>query len=167
MKNRKYKELWDRPGYLIRRLHQIHLGIFAEECSNEDITPVQFGVLTVLQNGKELDQLTLSTSVGIDRTSGADVFRRLERRKLLTRRPSEFDGRAKLVKITERGREFVTRIRPTVVRAQDRLVSPLSEEELEEFYRLAHKMIEANHTASRAPAGFARRPDTRQVVAPD
>lgn len=138
---------------MIRRLHQIHIGLFAEECANEEITPVQFGVLTVLQGGEEMDQLSLSTSVGIDRTSGADVFRRLERRGLLTRKPSEWDGRAKSIKITDVGREFVDRVRPHMARAQERLVEPLSHEEREEFYRIVNKMIEANNSSSRAPMG--------------
>ncbi|MEE9587121.1 MAG: MarR family transcriptional regulator, partial [Hyphomicrobiaceae bacterium] len=76
---RPYSDLWSRPGFLIRRLHQIHIGLFAEECQQFDITPVQYGLLTVLYSGNALDQVTLATEVGIDRTSGADVMRRLER----------------------------------------------------------------------------------------
>jgi hypothetical protein len=32
--------LWGRPGYLLRRLHQIHYALFFEECAGFDITPV-------------------------------------------------------------------------------------------------------------------------------
>ncbi len=153
VKSRTYEELWTRPGYLIRRLHQIHMGLFTEECGNEDVTPVQSAILTVLQSGEEMDQLTLSTSVGIDRTSGADVIRRLERRGLLTRQSSKFDRRAKLVKITEEGKAFIKRVRPRMARAQDRLVAPLTDDEREEFFRLVNKMVDANNDASRAPMG--------------
>ncbi|MFV0492568.1 MAG: MarR family winged helix-turn-helix transcriptional regulator [Pseudorhodobacter sp.] len=153
VKSRTYEELWNRPGYLIRRLHQIHVGLFSEECAGLDVTPVQTAILTVLQSGEEMDQLTLSTAVGIDRTSGADVIRRLERRGLLSRAPSEFDRRAKIVKITEAGRKFVRRIRPSMARAQDRLVAPLTEEERDNFQRLVNKMVDANNEASRAPMG--------------
>ncbi len=153
VKSRKYRELWNRPGYLIRRLHQIHVGLFVEECGGEDITPVQFGMLSVLQGGEEMDQLTLSTSVGVDRTSGADVIRRLERRGLLVRTPSERDRRAKLIRITEAGAAYVKRVRPMMARAQERFVEPLTDTEREEFYRLINKMVDANNTASRAPMG--------------
>lgn len=153
-KNQDYVDLWNRPGYLIRRLHQIHVGLFAEECAGEDITPVQFGVLTVLYDGREMDQYSLSASVGIDRTSGAEVFRRLERRGLLIRRPSDVDGRAKLIKITPPGRKFVDRVRPLMARTQDRFVSPLSDTELKTFYKLVAKLIDANNAASRAPLRF-------------
>src|SRR5579872_284415 len=40
--------LWSRPGYLVRRLHQIHTALFAEECKAFAITPVQYGLLTAL-----------------------------------------------------------------------------------------------------------------------
>ena len=40
-------ELSDRPGFLVRRLHQIHLALFAEECAGLDITPVQYSIMTV------------------------------------------------------------------------------------------------------------------------
>lgn len=153
VKSRTYRELWNRPGYLIRRLHQIHIGLFAEECGPEDLTPVQFAILTVLQGGEEMDQLTLSTSVGVDRTSGADVIRRLERRGLLTREASTRDRRVRIVKITEQGKTFTARVRPMMAAAQNRLVAPLTEEEREEFFRIAKKMVDANNEASRAPMG--------------
>jgi DNA-binding MarR family transcriptional regulator len=153
VKSRTYDELWNRPGYLVRRLHQIHVGLFAEECGSEDVTPVQSAILTVLQSGEEMDQLTLSTSVGIDRTSGADVIRRLERRGFVTRQSSKFDRRAKLVKITDEGRAFIRRVRPWMARAQERFVAPLTDEEREEFYRLINKLVDANNDASRAPMG--------------
>lgn len=152
-KSRKYRELWKRPGYLVRRLHQIHVGLFAEECGGEDLTPVQFGMLTVLQNGEEMDQLTLSTSVGIDRTSGADVIRRLERRGYVTRQPSDHDRRAKIIRITEQGKVCVSRVRPMMARAQERLIGPLDDDEREEFLRLIEKLVDANNEASRAPLG--------------
>jgi len=110
-------------------------------------------MLSVLQGGEEMDQLTLSTSVGVDRTSGADVIRRLERRGLLVRTPSERDRRAKLIRITEAGAAYVKRVRPMMARAQERFVEPLTDTEREEFYRLINKMVDANNTASRAPMG--------------
>jgi DNA-binding MarR family transcriptional regulator len=148
---RKYDDLWGRPGYLIRRLHQIHIGLFADSCQDFDLTAVQYAILSVLYSGQEFDQLSLSKAVGIDRTSGADVIKRLVRRKLATREPSVEDRRARVVRITDAGREFVRRVRPKMEEAQDRLVSPLSEREHDQFMRLLRKLIEANNDASRAP----------------
>ena len=38
--------LWQRPGFLIRRLNQIHVALFFESCKGFEITPVQYGLLT-------------------------------------------------------------------------------------------------------------------------
>src|SRR5262249_5333494 len=46
--------LWGRPGYLLRRLHQIHYALFFEECAGFDITPVQYGLLTTLSVNPDL-----------------------------------------------------------------------------------------------------------------
>ncbi|MEM6887044.1 MAG: MarR family transcriptional regulator [Pseudomonadota bacterium] len=146
-----FKELWNRPGYLVRRLHQIHLGLFAEECKEYDVTPVQFGMLSVLASGEEMDQLTLSTAVGVDRVSGADVIKRLERRGFLERKRSDVDRRARVISVTSKGRDFVTEVRPKMAKAQSKLVEPLTDEESAELERILKKLIAANNGKSRAP----------------
>lgn len=148
---RPYADLWSRPGFLVRRMHQIHIGLFAEECRNYDITPIQFALLTVLYSGNALDQVTLSNSVGIDRTSGADVIRRLSRRGLVERVPSKQDRRAKLVHITDEGKALVRKMQPHMERAQERFIGPLTPTEQAKFIELIEKVIRANNDASRAP----------------
>ena len=148
---RPYADLWSRPGFLVRRMHQIHIGLFADECRDYDITPIQFAILTVLYSGTALDQITLSNSVGIDRTSGADVIRRLYGRGLVERVPSEEDRRAKLVHITDEGKALVRKMQPNMERAQERFLSPLSAAEQSTFIAIVEKIIRANNDASRAP----------------
>lgn len=57
------------PGFLTRRLHQIHVAIFLEECAAFNITPVQFSLLKALSAGAEMDQATIATQIGVDRTT--------------------------------------------------------------------------------------------------
>jgi MarR family transcriptional regulator, lower aerobic nicotinate degradation pathway regulator len=132
-------------------MHQIHVGLFLEECRDYEITPIQFAILTVLYSGNALDQITLSNSVGIDRTSGADVIRRLYRRGLVERVPSREDRRAKLVHITDEGKALVRRMQPHMERAQERFISPLTAAEQTLFIDLIEKVVRANNDASRAP----------------
>src|SRR6266446_4438111 len=70
--------LWGRPGFLLRRLHQIHYALFFEECAGFDITPVQYGLLTTVSLNPDLDQNSLARELGIDRTNVADVLNRSE-----------------------------------------------------------------------------------------
>lgn len=147
----KYNNLWGRPGYLVRRLHQIHVGMFAEECESKEFTAVQYAMLSVLYNAEQFDQHTLSKAVGIDRTSGADVIKRLVGRNLVTRTPSVEDRRAKVVRITELGQSLVREMRPAMERAQERLLAPLNPAEQTQFMDFVRRLVEANNDASRAP----------------
>src|SRR6266540_3919666 len=113
--------LWGRPGYLLRRLHQIHYALFFEECAGFDITPVQYGLLTTLSLNPDLDQNSLARELGIDRTNVADVLNRLARRGLLQRRRSADDGRMVLARLTRPGERLTRKMyRPMRRRAASR-----------------------------------------------
>jgi len=146
-----FENLAERPGHLIRRLHQIHVGLFLEECDKHDLTPVQFGVLTVLVDGAIRDQVTVAALVGVDRNTAADVIRRLTGRGLLERPDNPTDRRTKMAKITDAGKQMVDAVQPGMIKAQARLIDPLSEEEYAQFMALAEKLIAANDHSSRAP----------------
>ncbi|MBT6300040.1 MAG: MarR family transcriptional regulator [Rhodobacteraceae bacterium] len=146
-----FKNLADRPGHLIRRLHQIHVALFLDECGKHDLTPVQFGVLTVLVDGEVRDQVTIAAMIGVDRNTAADVIRRLAKRALLERPDNPKDKRTKLAKITHDGIKLVEKVQPGMVKAQIRLIDPLTDEEYALFMKLTQKLISANNLSSRAP----------------
>ena len=147
----KYENLADRPGHLIRRLHQIHVALFLEECGKHKLTPVQFGVLTVLADNAVRDQVTIAALIGVDRNTAADVIRRLTTRGLLVRPDNPADKRTKLAQITPAGQQLVELVQPGMITAQARLTDPLDEEEYNQFMALTHKLIAANDHSSRAP----------------
>src|SRR5499427_8389702 len=117
--------LWGRPGYLLRRLHQIHYALFFEECAGFDITPVQYGLLTTLSLNPDLDQNSLGRELGIDRTNVADVLARLARRGLLKRHRSKEDKRMVLARLTPSGERITAEMYDAMERAQNRLLQPL------------------------------------------
>lgn len=141
--------LWSRPGYLIRRLHQIHCALFLEECKASQLTPVQYGLLTALAVRGELDQGSLAEELGLDRTTAAEVLRRLEGRGLVTRKPNPRDRRARLNRITRRGRALTAAMFSGMQRAQDRLCSPLTQKERDVFMATLARLIEANNEYGR------------------
>lgn len=142
--------LADRPGFLVRRLHQIHVALFAEECAPFGITPVQFSVLTALERDAPLDQVSLAGEVGIDRANCTDVLGRLEERGLIHRVPSPADSRAKLCELTAAGRRLLARLAPAAQRAHDRTVAALPKAEREAFVRSLARLVEANNALGRA-----------------
>ena len=144
-------DLWHRPGFLIRRLHQIQVAMFLEECEEFNITPVQFGVLTVLHDGESRDQGYIATQLGVDRNTVADVSRRLERRGLLKRLEAVVDRRTKPARITPEGAAFVDAVQPAMERAQRRFIAALEKDEQIHLMDLMRKLVEENNDAGRAP----------------
>ena len=143
--------LWERPGFLIRRLHQIHVALFLEECRDFDVTPVQYALMTTLLVEPGLDQISLARDAGVDRTNVADVLQRLEQRGIVQRRASERDRRVKLAYLTQSGKTLTRRMEDAVLRAQDRLVAPLNETDRTRLNRLLTELVTANNDLSRAP----------------
>jgi DNA-binding MarR family transcriptional regulator len=148
--------LWRRPGYLVRRLHQIHYALFFEECAAFGITPVQYGLLTILSTNPDSDQITLANALGIDRTNVADVLRRLEAAGLVRRKKNADDRRMVLARLTASGEAMVEKMHPSMVRAQERLLTVLSSEEREAFIATLMRLLEANNRYGRAPLGARR-----------
>lgn len=144
--------LWERPGYLIRRLHQIHVAIFLEECAAYNITPVQYAVMTALLNRPDSDQITIAQDAGIDRTNVADVLARLEQRGLVIRRRSDADRRMRIAALTENGLRISRDMEHASLHAQEKLMEPLTPEKRETLMKLMTELVEANNDFSRAPA---------------
>jgi DNA-binding MarR family transcriptional regulator len=145
--------LWRRPGYLVRRLHQIHSALFFEECQAFEITPVQYGVLTTLSLNPGLDQARLAAEVGIDRTNVADVLARLAQRGLVQRQRSAADRRAVLARLTPEGARVARAMLGAMKRAQERLLEPLDAAEREVFLGMLLRLVDANNASGRAALG--------------
>lgn len=141
--------LWARPGFLIRRLHQIHVALFLEEFKSQNITPVQYGLLTAVAAVPDLDQTSLGQEVGLDRTTTADVVKRLEERGLLERFPNPDDRRTRHVRLTAAGDELVHTLHEAMTKAQNRLLEPLRPAERAMLMHLMQVLVEANNQYSR------------------
>jgi DNA-binding MarR family transcriptional regulator len=142
--------LWARPGYLLRRLHQIHYALFFEECAGFDITPVQYGLLTTLSLNPDIDQNSLGRELGIDRTNVADVLNRLAGRGLLERRRSPDDRRMVLTRLTPAGEKLTKKMYRSMQRAQERLLGPLLPQERQTFLITLIRLINGNNHLGRA-----------------
>lgn len=142
--------LWSRPGFLVRRLHQIHYAIFFDECKDENITPVQYGILTVLAINPWMDQTEIGHEVGLDRTTSADVIRRLEEKGWLERRINPLDRRSRQARVTEEGLLVMEQLKSRMVRSQQRLLQPLHPAERQMFMKLLTELVSANNEHGRA-----------------
>jgi len=134
-----------QPGVLIRRLHQIHVALFAEECAGFDITPVQYSLMTAIALKPGLDQLALSDATGLDRPTGASVVARLEEAGLLNRTTNLLDKRQILIALSPRGKSLLTKMQDPVTRAHTRTIAALPEPDRALFMELLKKLVDAGN----------------------
>jgi DNA-binding MarR family transcriptional regulator len=148
---RSRSPLLGRPGFLIRRLHQLHCALFIEETRDYDITPVQYSLMTALAARGKLEQSILALEIGMERSSVAEVVPRMQRRGLLTRRRSLEDGRVKLISLTRKGANLLKRMARAVQRAHDRTIEQLEAPDREWFMVQLIKLVEANQEIGSVP----------------
>jgi MarR family transcriptional regulator, lower aerobic nicotinate degradation pathway regulator len=136
--------LSERPGFLIRRLHQIHVALFQEACGRFDITPLQYSLLTALAARKTADQTTLAVDIALDRTTTTGALKRLASRRLVERTIDPIDRRARLCKLTIAGRALLTKIETSARAAHCATLEDLTERERALFIEMAQRIVARN-----------------------
>jgi MarR family transcriptional regulator, lower aerobic nicotinate degradation pathway regulator len=144
-----------RPGFLIRRLHQIHLSLFAEECNGFNVTPVQYSILSAVAARPGLEQAALAQEVGIDRATLANVVARLARRALIERRQGKKDRRLKHVFPTTSCRLLLRRMEQPARHAHRRTIDALKPRDRATFLKALAVLVSAGNEHSRAPLRVA------------
>ena len=117
--------VYTAPGYLFRRMQQIAVALFIEECRQFDLTPVQYAALIAIHTHPGIDATRLSAVIAFDRSTLGSVIERLEAKKLIDRKPSAEDKRVKLLVLTKAGAAILRDIVPWVEKAQARMLQPL------------------------------------------
>jgi len=145
----------DRPGHLVRRLHQIASALFADQAKAFkmpfDITSVQYAALAAIRNHPGVDQTALSHIIAFDRTTIGDVVGRLERKKLIKRANGAHDRRTKSLHVTDAGERLLRDIDPAVAETQRLILAPLKPSERAAFMRMLKHLVHLNNEHSRAP----------------
>ena len=118
--------LWQRPGFLVRRLHQIHSAMFFEGCREFGVTPLQYSLLSILREQPGLDQSRLGEELGIDRSNAFDVVQRLKRAGLISLISDPIDRRRKKTTLTTKGRALLKQLDPPALKAHSDLLNSLS-----------------------------------------
>ena len=143
--------VYTKPGYLFRRMQQIAVAIFMEECREFDLTPVQYAALVAIQTHPGIDATRLSAVIAFDRSTLGSVIERLQAKGLIERAASVEDRRVKLLTITKAGAALLRDIVPSVERAQVRMLQPLKATDRKALMALLSQLVDLNNEASRVP----------------
>lgn len=142
--------LYARPGFLLRRAHQISAAVFEDECRSVGLTPAQFGVLTVLQASPGLDQSSLARALGFDKVTVLRVLRGLEARGLANRSRAAGNKRSLSVELSAEGEKLLHQSQKPAERAYDRLMKPLSPEQQAQLVLLLMELTQGLEDHARA-----------------
>jgi len=146
----RMRDLYQHPGHLLRRAQQISVSLFYDEMGDE-LTPVQYAILSRLAEHPGIDQVSLAGLAAIDTSTGATVCARLEEKGLLERKVLQHNRRQRALNITPAGARLLGELVPGAQRLRDRLLAPLSAAEQAQFMDLLGKLVRENNEQSRAP----------------
>lgn len=143
--------VYTAPGYLFRRMQQIAVSIFMEECKAFDLTPVQYAALIAIHTHPGIDATRLSAVIAFDRSTLGSVIERLQSKHFVERKPAPEDKRIKLLYLTKSGAAILREIIPAVERAQARMLAPLKPAERKALMELMTQLVDLNNEVSRVP----------------
>src|SRR5262245_43253331 len=121
------------PIHLLHRAYQAVDQVFASGMQTNGLTARQLAVLVTVLENEGLSQTGLVDRTGIDRSTLADIVRRLKERGLLQRRRTREDARAYAVKLTEDGRQVLRTAEPLARRVDQGVLDALPAKRRGEF----------------------------------
>lgn len=147
------------PGHLLRRGQQVHTAMWSREVS-PSTTSTQFAVLNALRQYDGIDQRTLGELLSLDRSTTAQIVRRLTTRGLVQEEREASDRRRKVLSVTPTGRDLARGMDALARAMSRRFLSVLTDEESRTLMGLLQKLIdEWQPTVDEASAPAARELD--------
>jgi DNA-binding MarR family transcriptional regulator len=131
------------PIHLLHRAGQCASDVFQGEMGEGDLTPRQYAVLVAVSQNEGLSQTHLVEKTGVDRSTLADIVRRMLKKGLLQRRRTKDDARAYAVKLTEEGWRILKTADPLAKRVDDKILAALPGQQRERFLQDLALIVEA------------------------
>ena len=122
----------DVPGSLLRRAQQVHTALWATTFGG-GITGPQFAAVQVLAQHPGISQRELGERAALDKSTGADVLARLERKGWVRRAQDGRDARIRILNLTEQARDAAESTVAAVMGVQELLLEPVPAAERRDF----------------------------------
>jgi DNA-binding MarR family transcriptional regulator len=126
--------------HLLHRAAQRADDVFANHVA-VPITARQYAMLSVVAEREGLGQIDIVAATGIDRSSVADLARRLVSRGWLQRRRTKKDTRLYAVRLTPEGRRMLAVAAPAARAADESLLATLSRDQRAAFRKALATLV--------------------------
>ncbi len=122
---------------IFRLMHQAHRAMFRAAdrtlAMRFDITATQHGVLLYLKDNDGASMGEIAGAVGLKNAATSGLIDRMQKKRLLRRRPSECDGRSYVVELLPYGQEVISASKTLIVEANTKLLAGFDAAELDQF----------------------------------
>ena len=142
--------------HLLHRAGQTADELFSKEMHGSDLTPRQYAVLVVLAQQENASQTDIVNATGIDRSTLADIVKRLVDRGLLARKRSKLDARAYSVRLTAAGQSALKSTAPVASRVEAAIMKSLPSSHRAAIVDALAAIVRHNATEGQAAAAVPR-----------
>lgn len=129
-------------GYVLRRAQMMAYADFIAALEELQLSPGQFGVMTVIDTNPGLRQSQVSSALGIQKTNFVAVLNEFERRGIAVRKAAEGDRRSYALHLTPEGQALLRRARAAQARHEARLLSRIGKRGREQLLKLLIRLAE-------------------------
>src|SRR2546423_14099726 len=148
-------DLSQSPSHLLRRCVQYANDLFSRESGANDLTKQQFTVLAAVEQNEGMSQTDLVAITGIDRSTLAEMIRRMIDKGLLDRERTEADQRANAVRIAMAGGKDLRGARTASERVERALLSSLSAADRPKFLKMPSTVASHGETTQQSSSRSA------------
>lgn len=118
----EFGQLGERLGYALRRAQVAVFQDFDAVFEAVDIRPVQYSILTLIENNPGASQTRISDALGIKKPNFVAMLDVLEGRGLVRRAATPGDRRTYALFLTDAGRTFMRRLHKLAARQEQSII---------------------------------------------
>jgi DNA-binding MarR family transcriptional regulator len=134
---------------LLHRASQCAEDLFQRQTGGINLTARQYAILRSVSRREGLSQTAIVAATGIDRSTVAEMTRRLTRKGLLQRRRSQGDARTYAVRLTAAGRKMIEAVALAARTSDDMVHAAVRSLRRAEFRGALIELIEAQEAERR------------------
>ncbi len=135
----------NRPKCLIHLLHrasQLAEALFDRAAGGRVITARQLVVLNAIDDLENPSQTDICDASGIDRSTLAEIVKRLTTRRLISRKRSRTDARRYVLKLTPEGTALLTRFSPLLEQVNGEIAAILTTRQRNDLLATLTRLVE-------------------------
>lgn len=134
------KDPYDDLGFLFWQIMKAWQRAKHKLLDEFNLTPSQLEVLSAIHHltllNEEVNQVAISHLINVDPMTTSSILKKLEKKELITRKPSSSDTRARIVDMTKIGNNLLVKAVTKMKKSGDQIFSSVDEQLLKREFKI-------------------------------